>query len=200
MFTMTVCRRLDNRHEGVSDDSPRATELHKLRARALHDVLDKDEAWEVFTWGDTDDVKPHEWVELWLNLKEVVGQVAPLAVPALVYTGKVLLEAGISTAATEAVKRLMARFRKKQKDNQLRDVTLTFPDGATNISCHPDSGDLTITVCRRVSLQYDATPAEVDRLENTTHASIDIPISLVPAVRGMIAKQQELPSADESDA
>jgi len=35
-----VYRRLDNRAEGLSDDSPRAVELHNRRKKALHDALE----------------------------------------------------------------------------------------------------------------------------------------------------------------
>ena len=39
-ITLGVYRRLDNRFEGLSDDSPRALELHNRRKDALHAVLD----------------------------------------------------------------------------------------------------------------------------------------------------------------
>jgi hypothetical protein len=190
LFTLTVCRRLDNRAEGLSDDSPRAAELHILRARALHDVLDGDQTWEVRSWGDTDDVKPHEWVELWLWFQEVAQQLTPLAVPALMYVGKILVEAGISAATAEAIKRLVAGSRKKQEENQLRDVIITFPDGSTKINCHPEAG-IVITLCRQVSVPYEATSAEVAGLEATTHTPIEVPIALVPIVRELIAKGQK---------
>src|SRR2546429_7702673 len=59
-----VYRRLDNRFEGLSDDSPLALELHNRRKSALHDVLDGEKSIEVLDWGHTDDKQSHELVEL----------------------------------------------------------------------------------------------------------------------------------------
>jgi hypothetical protein len=50
---LRVYRRLDNRFEGLSDDSPRALELHNRRKGALHDVLDSQNGIEVVDWGLT---------------------------------------------------------------------------------------------------------------------------------------------------
>jgi len=188
MFTLNVCRRLDNRVENLPDDSPRAVELHNLRAHALHDVLDLDESWRVVSWGATDDAKPHEWVELWIALKDLAVQVAPVAVPALTFVGKALVEAGVAAATAEAVKALIAKFRKKQQANELRDANLTLPSGSSAISCHPDGGILTITVCRQISVGYDASPTDLAALESTTGVPIEIPLPLVPAARELIKK------------
>jgi hypothetical protein len=168
MFTLTVCRRLDNRVKQQSDDSPLAIELHNLRARALHEALDQDEAWKVLSWGDTDDAKTHEWVHLWLELQNLAAQAAPLAVPALVFLGKTMVGAGISYATVESIKHLIARLRKKQKEDKLRDIELTFPDTHTKITCHPDTDTLTIILCKQVSVQYDATSVEVEGLKTTS--------------------------------
>src|SRR5437762_6626036 len=71
-----VTRRLDNRLEGLDDQSPRAVELHERRKRALHDVLGADAAWVVLNWGDTDDRNAHEFVELALAItREAVAAV-----------------------------------------------------------------------------------------------------------------------------
>jgi hypothetical protein len=84
-----VYRRLDNRFEGLEDDSPRAVELHVRRKHALHEVLDSGAGWTVLNWGDTDDVTPHEWVEL---LLAVTGtKLAAAAIPALTFLGGMLI-------------------------------------------------------------------------------------------------------------
>lgn len=185
---LTVCRRLDNRVEGLDDDSPRAAELHLLRSRALHDILDRDPAWAVGNWGDTDDVRPHEWVELWAELRDVATIVAPVAIPALVYVGRVLLDTGVSAAAVEGIKRLFAKFRKKQEEGQTSDVTMTFTD-ETTVSCQPDSGILTVTLHTFASVSYDAAHDQIAGLEARPSEAIDVPIALVPFVRQLISKR-----------
>ena len=62
-----VYRRLDNRFEGLSDDSPRALELHIRRKDALHAVFDDDLNIRVTDWGSTDDSRPHEYIEIVLG-------------------------------------------------------------------------------------------------------------------------------------
>src|SRR5438094_8412917 len=44
---LQVPRRLDNRLEGLPDNSPRAIELHNLRKLAVHEILDGSPDWEV---------------------------------------------------------------------------------------------------------------------------------------------------------
>jgi hypothetical protein len=58
-----IYRRLDNRKEGLPDDSPRALELHNRRKKALHDAFDGIEGLTIH-WGNTDDTVPHEMVVL----------------------------------------------------------------------------------------------------------------------------------------
>ena len=201
MFTLTVYRRLDNRQEGLSDDSPRAVELHRLRADALHDLFDGDQTWRVRSWGGTYDEKPHEVVELLLLpiLEEVAVQIIPLAVPALEYLGKVLLEAGIKVAMTEAVKYLVFKSRNKQKERQFCDLNLIFPDHVTKISLLPDPGTLTITLCKQTSLKCDATSAEGLEVESMTHNPMEVTHAWTPAIRELIDKAQAIPDTDQDN-
>ena len=50
-ITLGVYRRLDNRFEGLSDDSPRALELHDRRKDALHAAFHSDPVFRVKNWG-----------------------------------------------------------------------------------------------------------------------------------------------------
>src|SRR6516225_1353041 len=93
-YVLGVFRRLDNRTEGLSDDSPRALELHNLRKRALHSVLDGEKGITVLRWGQTDDASPHEFVEI--VLAAVAGLTWKYAVvPALTYVGQMLAEKAV---------------------------------------------------------------------------------------------------------
>jgi hypothetical protein len=187
---LTVCRRLDNRLEGQDDKSARAVELHLLRSRALHDILDEDPAWEVSNWGYTDDEQPHEWVQLWIKLQEAAAALAPVAVPALLYVGKVLLDKGIETVVVDGVKRLLAKIRKRQEEGQIRDGEVTFTD-ETTISCHPEAG-LTIKLRTSVSIPYDAARDQINGLETGTE-TINVPAALAPLVRRLIADNAAAP-------
>jgi hypothetical protein len=139
ILELCVYRRLDNRMEGLPDDSPRALDLHEKRKRALHDVLDGELALDVVDWGVTDDARPHELVTV------VVAVVGPLIVPGLKLLGEKLAEAAVDEVASSVVKWLIAKLRPKQRAKELNDFQVRLPDGTT-ISCDvPDrSGAITV--------------------------------------------------------
>jgi hypothetical protein len=142
--TLGVYRRLDNRFEGLSDDSPRASELHNRRKEALHAVFDGDPAIRVTDWGDTDDSRPHEFVEVALgSAATAVFQYA--IVPGLKWLGLKLAEKAVDTALGELAKAIVARLRPKQEAKQLLDFIITLPDG-TQISVDPPDRYATITI------------------------------------------------------
>ncbi|NJM99967.1 MAG: hypothetical protein HC800_25025 [Phormidesmis sp. RL_2_1] len=193
--TLTVCRRLDNRLEGQDDQSLRAKELHRMRALALHDVIDSDPVYKVNSWGQTDDEKPHEWIEieLILLLTEVATEVSPHVVPALQYVGDALLQTGIGAAGTAVVSKLFQRLRKQQQEGKLRDVELRMTDVAT-VSLHPDSKAITVTLAPpSLSVPFDADEQEVNKLQETETDSklMEVPTPLIPFVRSMIEKHKD---------
>jgi hypothetical protein len=139
-----VYRRLDNRLENQADDSPRALELHIRRRDALHSAFDGESEIKVVTWGDADDVKPHEFVEV--SLSWVAGAVFTYAVvPGLQWLGKKLAEKAVDTALSELAKKVVAKLRPKQEAKQLLDFQITLPDG-TWISVDPPDRNATITI------------------------------------------------------
>lgn len=139
-----VYRRLDNRFENLADDSPRALELHNRRRDALHSVFDDISEIEVRNWGETDDAKPHEFVEL--SLAGVAGLVFTYAiVPGVQWLGKKLAEKAVDTALSELAKTIVAKLRPKQEAKQLLDFQITFPDG-TQISVDPPDRAATIKI------------------------------------------------------
>jgi hypothetical protein len=137
---LSVYRRLDNRLEGLPDDSPRARELHQLRQRALHEVLDGEPRLAVLDWGDTDDAQPHELVTI---LIAVVAQ--PLVVEGLKFVGEKLAEKAVEEGASSIVKWLIAKLRPKQAAKQVLDFQIRLPDGTT-VSCDPPEGSGEITI------------------------------------------------------
>jgi rhamnogalacturonyl hydrolase YesR len=127
-IVLGVYRRLDNRSEGLSDDSPRALELHNLRKDALHAVLDSDPAIQVMDWGATDDPRPHEYVEIALGAAATaVFQYA--IVPGVKWLGLKLAEKAVDTALGELAKAIVAKLRPKQEAKQMLDFIITLPDG-----------------------------------------------------------------------
>ncbi len=161
-----VFRRLDNRLEGLDDQSPRAVELHERRKRALHEVLDTDVAWSILSWGDTDDVRAHEWVEL--LLAATGAKLAAVAVPALTFLGGILVKSAVDTVTSEAIKDLIAKLRKKQEGKQLLDFSLTLP-GGQSIRCDPPDQGSMLTVTwengKVKSVHYEATREDIAKLE-----------------------------------
>jgi hypothetical protein len=133
-----VYRRLDNRFEGLSDDSPRALELHNRRKLALHDVLDGEESIDV-RWGCTDDEQSHESVELILiPLASTVFTY--VIVPGLKYVGEKLAEKAIDEGTSEIAKWLISKLRPQQESKKILDFGITLPDG-TKIIVDPPNRD-----------------------------------------------------------
>jgi hypothetical protein len=113
-----VFRRLDNRFEGLPDDSERALELHRLRREALHDVLDNQGVVQVIIWGDTDDTKSHEYVEIILS---AIGAtiIKPILIEGIKKLGKKLAEKAIDETTSESVKWVVSKLIKKQKEENI---------------------------------------------------------------------------------
>jgi hypothetical protein len=144
-ITLGVYRRLDNRFEGLGDDSPRALELHNQRREALHDVLDNEKSIEVLDWGNTDDSRPHEFVELILGL---LGStvVTYAVVPGLKYVGEKLAEKLVDQGTSEVAKWLISKLRPAQVSKKILDFEIRLPDGTQIHVDPPDrNADIRIT-------------------------------------------------------
>jgi len=133
---LSVYRRLDNRSEGLSDDSPRAVELHIRRKEALHEALLAD-GWTVEEWGDTDDKQPHELVELVVGIA-ANPHVQMAIVSAATWAALELVKGVLGEFAAEAVKALLGRLVPKQEEKKILDFTITLPNGMT-IKVDPNS-------------------------------------------------------------
>lgn len=143
-LTLRVYRRIDNRFEGLSDDSPRALELHNRRKDALHAVLDRDPVIRVSAWGKTDHSSPHEFVEI--ALAAAASAVFKYAiVPGIKWLGSKLAEKAVDTALGELAKAIVAKLRPKQEAKELLDFILKLPDG-TQIAVDPPDRYATITI------------------------------------------------------
>ncbi len=123
---VSVGRRFDNRDEGLPDDSPRAIELHRLRAAALHDIFDSAPAVTVLDWGNTDDREAHEFVEILVDFVQWATQPPQLqaAGAAALTIGKFLGAAAVGEAVKEGVKWLFKRLRKKQQDEEITNINI----------------------------------------------------------------------------
>ncbi len=143
-ITLGVDRRLDNRFEGLTDDSPRALELHNRRKDALHAAFDADPVIQVTGWGDTDDLHPHEYVEVLLGAA-TTAVFKYAIVPGVRWLGLKLAEKAVDTALGELAKAIVAKLRPKQEAKQLLDFIIKLPDG-TLIAVDPPDGAATITI------------------------------------------------------
>jgi hypothetical protein len=165
-----VFRRLDNRFEGLGDDSPRALELHSRRRDALHEVFDSSESVQVLDWGNTNDTASHEYVEL------ILSAVAPVAfsyvvVPGLRFLGNKLAEKAVDHATSEMVKAVVAWLRPKQEAKSLLDLVIKLGDGTTIQVDPPDrSASITITFSdgHLESVNYSSSSKEeIQGIENS---------------------------------
>jgi hypothetical protein len=138
-IALGVFRRLDNRFEGQSDESPRALELHIRRKEALHAVFGIGSPLTVLDWGDTDDTRPHEFVEL--SLASIAGAAFTYAVvPGLKWLGEKLAEKAIDAGASEVIKYIVSKLRPQQEAKQLLDIIIRLPDGTQVAVDPPDRG------------------------------------------------------------
>ena len=139
-----VYRRLDNRKEGLSDQSPRALELHNRRKAALHDVFDSEANINITGWGATNDSNPHEFVVISL---ETVASVALsfAVVPALKFIGKKLIDKAVDEGTSKLVQWVISKFSSKQENEEILDYQILLPDG-TRISIDPPERNSTINI------------------------------------------------------
>lgn len=162
-----VYRRLDNRSEGWSDDSPRALELHNRRKKALHDALDDDPNWQVEVWGYTDDDMPHEFVEIAIAIISNPAFQAVVTL-ALGYIGSKLLDAAVDEVFIEPLKEMIRRLLDKQKQEKILDFHIKLPDGTT-IRCDPKNDDAVITLHysggKLLTVMYNASREEINKLD-----------------------------------
>ncbi len=142
--TLEVYRRLDNRFEDLSDDSPRALELHNRRKDAMHAVFDSDPVIRVSDWGDTDDSRPHELVEVALGAAATAAFQYAI-IPGIKWLGSKLAEKAVDTALGELAKAIVAKLRPKQEAKELLDFIIKLPDG-TQIAVDPPDRNATITI------------------------------------------------------
>ncbi|MCU0291214.1 MAG: hypothetical protein MUF10_04390 [Thermoanaerobaculaceae bacterium] len=142
-IALSVFRRLDNRAEGLSDESPRALELHNWRRDALHAAFDADSSIQVLSWGETDSAQPHELVHLTLTAAAAVLRFAD--VPGLQWLGARLAEKAVDTALGELAQAVVSRLRPRQEAKQMLDFTIVLPD-STSITVDPPDGSANITI------------------------------------------------------
>jgi hypothetical protein len=155
-----VYRRLDNRAEGLDDNSPRALELHNRRKEALHSIFAENSAFVVNDWGKTDDTKPHEFVELFLVPAGAVALHYAI-VPGLKWVALKLAEKAVESAYSKAAEWIISAIRGKQIEHKVLDIILTLPDG-TKISMDPPDRDATMHITfadgEHLSVKYDTIP------------------------------------------
>lgn len=121
--TLGVYRRLDNRFEGPSDDSPRALELHNRRKAVLHDDFDTEKSVEVLVWGTTDDTRSQEYVQL-LIAAAASPAFQYMIVPGLKFLAQKLAEKVVDESASELVQAVFAWLRRPQEEKKILDFSM----------------------------------------------------------------------------
>ena len=160
---LDVWRDLKNRLEGEPDDGPLAREAHQLRAAALHEDLRE---FEVVSWGDTDDVEPHELVSLTIAILAAPAVKAAI-VPAAAFVGGVLSDVVTSTVA-DGVKYLLSKFARRVRPSAgkttglkpFQNFGIQIPKSAS-VAVDLDGVVLvTLASGKSVSISYDASDEE----------------------------------------
>lgn len=188
MARIRVTRRLDNRSEGLADDSPRAMDLHRLRAQALHEIFDHEQDWKVVQWGDTDDTRPHEDVTLFVSFLHHVAQHAPILNAALGLLGDVLLHVGMEVPLAIAMEKLVKRFREKGEENALAQATIE--EGPVTLCCSPRQETI-VYISSRVAIP-DA-PKSRRGPASSVAVPVLVPLSKVNEVAKVLASKKSKP-------
>jgi hypothetical protein len=139
-----VYRRLDNRLEGLPDDSPRALELHNERRDALVEALDGRPDMRVLDWGETKDTQSHELVELVVEVitNPAVTEVASVALGWLATR----IKDAVGDVAVDGIKRLIQRLLPQQKRRRILDFDIKLPNGArVTVQPHDDHAEIQVT-------------------------------------------------------
>jgi hypothetical protein len=169
LVAISVYRELGDRLQpggSQSDNSPKSWDLHRLRAAALHEALGDDPAgWRVIDWGCTDDERrTHELVEVLVGLVGG-GTLTAIGTPVLNWVGEVL--SGVLTdSATDAIKVIISRLRRKQEEHKIRDFCISM-DGRELMRIDPDalggagSVQLQMPDGRFVNVAWSATATEL---------------------------------------
>ncbi len=155
---LAVYRRLDNRFEGLDDQSARGVELHNLRRAALHEALDDDRDVVVLDWDATDDTESHELVELLVALVSS-PVVTTVATGAMVWLAS-RVEDAVSDVVVDGIKSLIQRLLPQQKQRRILDFSIELPNNAV-IQVYPEDDRATITVSTAgdsVTISFDEVP------------------------------------------
>lgn len=137
-----VFRRFDDR-EGHEEGFKYSLELHNKRKNALHEIFDiTGDQVRVSDWGQTDDIQPHELVELALVSSAAFQYVI---VPGIQFLAKKLAEKLIDEATSELAKWIVSKLHSKQKSKEIFDYFFTLKDG-TRITVDPPDTAAKITI------------------------------------------------------
>jgi hypothetical protein len=165
---LSVYRRLDNRLEGLPDDSPRALELHNERRDALVEALDGPQDMRVLDWGQTKDTQSHELVEL---VVEVITSpaVTGVASAALGWLATRIKDA-VSDVAVDGIKGLIQRLLPQQKRRRIRDFNIELPNGArVTVYPHDDHAEITVSTSPdSVTVNFAEIPDNEDGVRQGT--------------------------------
>jgi hypothetical protein len=125
-----VYRRLDNRWEGLADDSDRALELHKLRRHALHKIFDGNPDIGAIDWGLTDGTASHEVITLTVVPAAVAG-FHYIVLPVAAWLAGKLADKAFDAAWDKFVPSLISAIGQKQKEKLILAVDVKLPTGTT---------------------------------------------------------------------
>ena len=134
-----VYRIQEAEYEMLPKESLPLMRRHKLRAAALHEVLDNAAGVQVVDWGNTDDKISHEYVELLLT---AVGSVAltSLTKAGLRYLGEKFAEHLIDEGTSRLVTWLIGQFSKKAKQKKIADLYISIGNKTSIAVNLPEKG------------------------------------------------------------
>lgn len=126
---LAVTRNLENRRSGdMSDQSPMALELHRLRSKFLHAAFANQVLFQVENWGETDDKESHELVIL--TIVAASGPVLQnLAWPLFKSIAEKLLGKLGDSTAEQLTAWLLAKLGITQHVHTIEDFSITLSDG-----------------------------------------------------------------------
>lgn len=115
----------------LPEEAAVAKSRHELRSGALHEVFDNSTTAQVLNWGDTDDDRPHEFVEalvVTLIGVAVAAAVDHIVVPGIKALVQKLRERNVEKESAQTVGEICAQLAAKREAGEIKEFYIKLPD------------------------------------------------------------------------
>ena len=154
-ITLGVYRDLSNRQAGEPDDGPLARAAHEKRRLVLEEDLNEP-CFKVVDWGKTKDTKPHEWVQVVVDVV-TSPEAQAAATSAVIFLGGVLSKT-FSSLLVDGTKHIFWKLWGRMQTKEIEDFSISLPANSTIAITSDRQVHLNIVGGANVSFSFDKPP------------------------------------------